>query len=202
MNMRTIILLSTMVIAVWAAGCASKGDRTPEDAVAASPATAVDEREAELRQLVRRHIESAQRSESDARADLIHRRPYFYKEYGVYPNGADDFEVDIQESESRSAPYFANVRIDKVRYATRFHRKRDEASSDSSFLRDTGVETLSYQWRGGAWKRVGALFVAEKTEENVNGEWVPPREEIKRTVEQEEEPGWWGRTWSKITGVF
>lgn len=200
--MRTIIHWSLVIVAVLAAGCASRGGQSPEDAVTVSSAAAVDEREGELRQLVRRHIESAQRNQSEAQADLIHRRPYFYKEYGIYPNGAEDFEVDIQESESRSAPYLANVRIEKIRYATRFHRKRDEANSDSNFLRDTGVETVSYQWRGGAWKRVGALFVAEKTEENVNGEWVPPREEIKRTVEQEEEKGWWGRTWSKITGVF
>lgn len=197
---RNIILWSTVVVAALSAGCASKGGRTPEEAT--SQVSVVDDRESELRQLVRRHVESAQRNQSEAQADLIHRRPYYYKEYGVYPAGPENFDLDIQESESLSAPYLANVRVEKIRYATRFHRKRDEASSDANFLRDTGFETLSYQWRGGAWKRVGALFVAEKTEEEVNGEWVPAREEIKRTIEQEEEQGWWGRTWSKVTGVF
>lgn len=202
MIMRNFILWSMLLAVAIAVGCASKGQPSAEGALAASPDSAVDDREAELRQLVRRHIESTQRTQSEAQVDLIHRRPYYYKEYGVYPSGPDSFEVDIQESESRSAPYLANVRVEKVRYATRFHRKRNEANADANFLRDTGVETLSYQWRGGAWKRVGALFVAEKTEENVNGEWVPAREEIKRTVEQEEERGWWGRSWSKITGIF
>lgn len=158
--------------------------------------------EEQLRALVRRHIETASRSQQEAEADVLHRRPYYYKEYSVYPDGADTFEVDIQETESRTVPYVADVRIAKLRYATRLHRERREAEADTNFLRDTGEETLTFEWRGGAWKRVGALYVAEKTEESVNGEWVTPREEVQRTVASEEEPGWWGRTWSKITDVF
>ena len=200
--MRTFLLWSTLIIVAIAGGCASKGgDKGSEPSVDVS-ASADADREAELRQLVKRHIETAQRTQDEREAELIRRHPYFYKEYGVYPGGSDNYEVDIQESELRTVPYLANVRIEKMRYATRFHRNRNEAAADSNFLRDTGVETLSYQWRGNAWKRVGALFVAEKTEENVNGEWVPPQEEIKRTVAQEEEKGWWGRTWSKVKGVF
>jgi len=132
----------------------------------------------------------------------VFRRPYFFKEYSVYPDGADEFDADIRETESRTAPVVANVTLEKQRFATRLHRKRAEAAADENFLRDTGVETMTFEWRGGQWKRVGTLFVAEKTEEYVNGEWVPPQEEIQRTVAEEERPGWWGRTWGKITGVF
>jgi hypothetical protein len=88
-----------------------------------------------------------------------------------------------------------------LRYATRMHRKRDQAQADGNFLRDTGAQTISYELRNGKWWRAGSLFVAEKTEEYVSGEWVPVQEEVQRTVAAEEEnANWFNRTWSAITG--
>ncbi len=99
-------------------------------------------------------------------------------------------------------PYRAQVKIEKKRFATKMHRKRDEALADSNYFRDTGAETLTFELRNGRWYRAGSIFVAESTEENVNGEWVPAQEEVERTVAAEEEnsENWWQRAWSSVTG--
>ncbi|MBP8130139.1 MAG: hypothetical protein KA184_11230 [Candidatus Hydrogenedentes bacterium] len=194
------LILPAMFLVACVFGCAHNGKGVDAEQVEVTEASS--EREEALNELVRHTIASAQRGQDEARGDIVFRRPYFFKEYSVYPDGADEFDADIRETESRTAPVVANVTLEKQRFATRLHRKRAEAAADENFLRDTGVETMTFEWRGGQWKRVGTLFVAEKTEEYVNGEWVPPQEEIQRTVAEEERPGWWGRTWGKITGVF
>jgi hypothetical protein len=158
--------------------------------------------EMELRGIVAGRIEAAGRSVDEQRNKVIRRNPYLYKEYSVYPDGANNLKVILQEKEARSTPYIADVTVAKQRFSTRLHRKRGEAENDSNFLRDTGTETVTYELRNHKWMRVGSLFVAQKTEENVNGEWVPIKETAKRTVPAEEEKarGWFKRTWSKITG--
>lgn len=157
--------------------------------------------EATLRKLVKAHIERESRASDAQRDTVVRRKPYFSKEYCVYPDGPDGFRLLIQEQEGRSVPCIADVTMAKLRFVTRYHRTRVEAEGDTSFLRDTGAETITYKLRNGRWTRVGSLFVAEKTEENVNGEWVPVEETVKRTVAAEEpQPGWLSRTWSQITG--
>jgi len=179
---------------------ADAGSRVADKPVQAQPS--VSDYKSALRELVSARIQSATKDAVEQRAVLIKRKPYFYKEYEVYPEGSDRFDVTIQERESRNIPLIADVAIDKQRFATRFHRKRQEAQNDMKFLRDTGTETITYELQGGRWVRVGSLFVASKSEEKVNGEWVPVKETQSRTVagEQGEPKGWFGRTWSKIVG--
>jgi len=159
--------------------------------------------ENELRGLVTGHIDAAAKSGDAGRTQVVRRKPYFYKEYEIYPEGAGDLKITIQEKESRSVPYIADVTMSKQRYATRMHRKRGEAEQDRNFLRDTGTETDTYELRNGKWTRVGSMFVATKSEESVNGEWLPVDETVKRTVASEEQKakgGWLKRTWANITG--
>ena len=157
-------------------------------------------REAALRKLVKRHVEQAARTTSEDRHELERSKPYYYKEYSVYPEGTERMTIEIREQDSRSRPYVADITLPKIQYSTRLHRKRQEAVEDDNFLRGTGTETLTYELRNGRWRPVGSLFVAEKTEENINGEWVPLEEEIVRTIEAEERKGWFARQWSKIMG--
>jgi len=159
--------------------------------------------ENELRTLVTGQIDAVAKSGDAGGTQVVKRMPYFYKQYEVYPQGAADLKITMQEKESRSVPYIADVTMSKQRYATRMHRKRGEAEQDRNFLRDTGTETDTYELRNGKWARVGSMFVATKSEENVNGEWLPVDETVKRTVASEEEKakgGWLKRTWAAITG--
>jgi NADH:ubiquinone oxidoreductase subunit len=112
-------------------------------------------------------------------------------------------KVMLQETESKSVPYMADVTIAKQRFSTKLHRKRGEAEKDVNFLRDTGTETATYELRSGKWVRAGSIFVANKSEENVNGEWMAVDETVKRVVPEEEKKakgGWLKRTWSSFTG--
>ena len=169
--------------------------------VEASVDAGAGDAEAKLRKLVKAHIERETRAADVQRDTVVRRKPYFSKEYCVYPDGPEGFRLLIQGQEGRSVPSIADVTMAKVRFATRYHRKRVAAEGDTNFLRDTGTKTITYKLRNGRWTRVGSLFVAEKTEENVNGEWVPVEETVKRTVAAEEpQPGWLSRTWSKVTG--
>jgi hypothetical protein len=155
--------------------------------------------DAELRALASKRVNDV--GGEDGRGKVIKRKPYYYKEYAIYPDGSGDMQVDIREQDSRTVPYTAQVKLSKQRFATKLHRKRDEAVADSNFLRDTGTETLTFELRSQRWWRVGSLFVAERTEELVNGEWVPAKEEVERTVAEEEKDGnWFNRAWSNITG--
>jgi len=169
-------------------------------AVAAGPAVSDSDREAALLKTVQQSIDTANRAGAGQRDAVVQRKPYFFKAYDVYSGSAEDAKVVIQEKDSHSLPYVADVTLEKQRFATRLHRKKIDAERDTSFLRETGMETVTYEYRNGKWKRAGSLFVAEKKEEQVNGEWAAVKEELKPAVKSESSRGWLGRAWSAITG--
>ena len=160
----------------------------------ADPVSASD-REANLRELVRNELSANEARSGSASAELVARRPYYFREYAEYRGASGDFELDFRERDSRTAPYAAEVAYDKLRYSTRLHRNREQARADSNFLRDTGRETVSYEMRNGEWRKVGSFFVADRTEEQVDGEWVAVNESVLRTVVAEEPSrrGLWDR---------
>ena len=195
-------------LALTLAACARFGgrsDRADKAEAGNGPAAAEadrDDLETTLRRAVRRRIEAAPDTASDRHGTLVRRRPYFCKEYDVYPDGDRDPSVLITETESRTAPYMASVKVAKQRYATKYRRNKDEARADGNFLRSTGVETLSYEYRGGRWTLRGSFLLIDKTEENIPGEWVPVQPQVPQgaAADAPERKGWWGRTWSTITG--
>ncbi|HUW61447.1 MAG TPA: hypothetical protein VMZ06_10610 [Candidatus Bathyarchaeia archaeon] len=172
----------------------------PGAAGPAAPAVSDSDRAAALLKTVQQSIDSANRRGAGQRDAVVQRKPYFFKAYDVYSGNAEDAKIVIQEKDSHSLPYVADVTLEKQRFATRLHRKRMDAERDSSFLRETGTETVTYEYRNGKWKRAGSLFVAEKKEEQVNGEWAAVKEEPKPAIKSEGTRGWLGRAWSAITG--
>lgn len=132
---------------------------------------------------------------------VIRRRPYYLKEYAEYPQGVQGADITMHETDSVTAPYTAEVTIPKIRYATQLHRNKSDAQADDAFLRDTGIETLNFELRGGKWRRVGGLFVPDRTEEYVDGGWESVVREVERRAEPDYEPGWFERTWRRIPGL-
>ncbi len=130
-----------------------------------------ESQEAQLREIVEEHVARAARVDSPEAAPVVKLKPYFLKEFTQYPAGTSSMEVSIRETQSRMAPRVADVTLPKLRYATRMHRKRDVARGDSHFYRETGNETLTYQWRNGRWAQVASMFVVDAKEEQVGGEW-------------------------------
>ena len=159
-----------------------------------------DDLEQRLTRIVEQRISATQSERETNRNTLQRRRPYYYKEYEVYHQGAEDMRIEIREVDALSTPFRAEVSLAKQRFATRLHRERDAAATDNDFLRDTGKEQLTYELRNGRWMKVGSLFLSERTERNEGGEWVPVEERVERTVKTEEEAaeGWFARAWSKI----
>lgn len=193
------LMSSCATVKGWRGGDVETGPTVTEATVDESASES--ELESELLQLVKQHVAEVDADSSSNQSRIIRKRPYYFKEYSNYPAGAKPLEVVLTETESRTAPYVADVTLEKVRYATRLHRSREEARLDTSFLRDTGSETLSYELRSGRWTRVGSFFLAEKTEEQVNGDWVVVQRMLQRTVQAEEpEKGWFARSWSRLTG--
>lgn len=175
--------------------CFGGGNRSPAPGDA-YVAPAKEEYEARLRKLVRRRLSEAEDGE---RSRLRGRKPHFYKEYSAYPDGDRAFELELQEMESRTSPLRGQVTARKVRSSTRVHRNREVARADSKFLRETGTETTTYELRNGKWQRVGSLFVAERTEELVDGEWVAyRRREPPVAMKAGGEKGRIGRTWDWV----
>ncbi len=196
------VVFSLGLCAVLAASCSSTGgDQKEAGQPESSAPVASGDQEVRLRAMVSDYIRSSGQPESGGHAKLVERKPYYFKEYSVYTGGPDAYTLEIQEKESKTAPYSAVVKIDKQRFATRMYRARDDAAADNNFLRDTGSETITFEFRNGRWWRAGSLFVAQKTEEHVNGEWVPAKEEVDQAVASEEQDSsWWDRAWYAVTG--
>ena len=206
MKMRLIQCLSVGFILMAGTSCSLLRGGPPSHTAAASDTVAqsgVQDKEAKLRALVREHIQKAAQSEEAGKALLIDKKPYFFKEYENFPDGAEAFKVLLQKTETRSKQYVAEVRLNKIRYATRLHRNKKDAQHDNSFLRSTGVETMTYEFRNGHWVRIGTLFIASKGEENINGEWIPLKEEVPAVIPKDspaKKRGWLHKSWFWITG--
>ena len=209
LSIRSLAVVTLAVALGLLSSCATvRGWRSDSDkgsnvqtGEALEAAASRSELESELLRIVQVHVADVEANSSNNQSRIIKQRPYYFKEYSNYTNRASESDIVMTELESRTSPYVADVKMNKVRHATRLHRSRDEARLDDSFLRDTGVETLSYELRNGRWTRVGSFFLAEKTEEQVNGDWVTVRRMLQRTVVAEEpEKGWFGKTWSRVTG--
>lgn len=180
----------------------TQSESGPVAGATVNESTDIEQVQSELRKVVANYIRSEMNAGDERKSVVIHRQPYYLKEYSQYPDGPDVFTVDFTETDSKTTPYSADVTAARLRYSTRFHRDRSEAEADTSFLRDTGEEHLAFEFRTGRWQKVGSLFLAKKTEENVNNEWVAPKEQIMRTVAAEEAQGesWLSSIWSKVTG--
>lgn len=157
--------------------------------------------EERLHDIVRDYIRETQHDYDRRTAPVIRRRPYFLREFVHYPDGPDVFDVEFREIDSRIRPLLAEVQLNKVRYSTRMHRKRDRAEEDRNFLRDTGEETLVYEWRSGRWTLISVFFNAHKTEELIADEWQPRRDDTLRVIPEEDQPGWFGRIWQRVRGA-
>lgn len=192
-----VLIVSTMFLS----GCAILGSRAPK-APPASEATGETEAESEqldafearLRALVRGELRSAGSQPDRPSTKVINEKPHYYKEYFVYPNGEDDYTLEFTESESHTTPLSAEMNVEKIRFATRLHSKKEDARLDETFIRGTGTETTSYELRNGKWRRLGSLYVAEKTEKLIDGEWRSFRDTPSRSQAAEEESkSWWQR---------
>lgn len=188
---------------VFGTGCKTKNSDSGEVVVVSAGVSADATRadhEATLRQTVQKQIEIATRTSGVNNAQLLHRTPYWFREYVNYPDGATVLSSVVAETESLTRPYQAEVEVNKVRFATRLHRSRKEAAADSNFLRDTGTEVISFELRNGQWSRTGSMYVANSTEEQVNGVWQPVNEQATIAVQAEDGGGFFSKTWSRIFG--
>ena len=196
-NTQGLRVIAGLLFAIVLGSCGSNGGPQGIEPSFAETSTATDRDalEAELKRFVRRTLGSAPQGESTANAQFYRKKPYFYKAFTTYPEGPDSFSMDFQEQESRTTPYVADVTIPSLRYATKLHRNRDRARNDSSFIRATGTETISYEMRNGRWWRTGSFFMAETREELAGGVWGPVRELPASAFSTPEEPkkGWFGR---------
>ena len=158
-----------------------------------------EEREAVLLERVRARIEAAHETQDESRREVRYQRPFYFREYAEYPEGIEAVTTEIEPTDSRITPYTATVEVSRTRFSTRMHRSAEAARQDSNFFRSIGAERLSYELRNNRWVKTGSLFVAERTEEYVDGQWRPVQEVAARSPEPEP-PGWLRRTWNTIVG--
>lgn len=176
-------------------GCASNGNSGSSVAEAAFEVTPVSEHEDELRTQVKADLRQERRREGQENTRLVARKPYFYKQFHTFPEEPGLYTLEFTEKDSRTTPLIADLEVPKTRYATRLTKKRDDARADESFIRNTGIERVSYEMRNGRWRRTGSLYIADSSDEFVDGAWRP----IERTrrvyedIEEEQGGGFWSR---------
>ncbi|MGC8737367.1 MAG: hypothetical protein ACP5UA_01825 [Candidatus Hydrogenedens sp.] len=150
----------------------------------------------ELQQIVNNEIKSAMAIDKNY---VYHKKPYFWKNYSSYNNTEGPFEINIQETDSKSKPYIAKIELEKTMYYTKLHRSKRDAEEDTNLIRSSGKETLTYELRNGRWTKLGSLFVPEQTEKKVGDTWVPLKEEeIQKEQPEEPKQGWLNRIRSWI----
>jgi hypothetical protein len=155
-----------------------------------------------LRDLVAQRIQHLESRADTVDGGLVYRNPYWLREYVEYPRGAAGIQIEIRETQSQTAPFVGTARVEKQRFATKMYRRQDEARADGNYLRDTGTEVLTYEFRHGRWVRIGALFTAEVTERREGGSWVRVEPEVRAemTPPRTPEGGFISRTWSRLLG--
>lgn len=188
-------------------GCASlrfwEGDGPKADPVPADTKTQVStgDPEAALHEVVRARIGREGELDPARDANLVDARPYWYRELVVYPDGPEAYTLEMRETTSKTIPYTGHVELRQIRYATKLHRSRSKAAQDTNFYRSFGTKFLTYRYSNGEWREEGSMFVAERKEEKVGGEWVLVRKEDEAPLTtQEPEPGWLGQLWQNIFG--
>jgi hypothetical protein len=182
-----VVFLASLILS----GCASNGGG---DDAAVIESVSSETRQEQLRELVAAETARARRNQGEETAQLLFSKPHYYKEYWVFPAEEPVYSADFTEKESLSIPLTAEVELEKTRFATRVHRDKGEARDDANYLRSTGIEQSSYELRHGQWRRVGSLFVAQRTEELRDGEWVQVEEERPVvSIDEEEVGGFWSR---------
>ena len=162
MKFTQAILLGLIVLAMPACSIFRSGN--DDSALPASIDAGDIGHEDRLRALVDDSLSKLQRNDSTDAAQILFRKPFFYKESVSYSDGIDGYSLDIRTSESLTTPYTAQVRLRKERFATKFHKKKNEARKDGTFFKSSGFETLSYELRNGRWREVGTLYVATETD--------------------------------------
>lgn len=198
-SLRFSLLCTVVFLAV--AGCAGKGGGVATPAMIENQeADATESQEQQVTKLTRRYIEGDLRTKPENKNEVLRAHPYWYKEYSEYPQGSDNIQVRMTETDSRTSPYRAEATFPKLRFSTKMHRSRMDAQNDQSFFRDTGHETLQFENRNGRWVLLGRTFVADTSEELIDGQWQPVREEAERVEAPEQSQGFLGRTWDLITG--
>ena len=188
-------IVLVLVAALVVGGCAHSTKKESAASVASeSRVEQTPEYETILRESITRELLAEARRGDAPASKIVFKKPFYFKEYFSYPNAGDIFVLDFTETESRTVPLTAEANIEKTRFSTRVHQKREDARIDENFLRDTGIETISYELRNGKWHRQASLYVAAKTEENISGEWQSIHDRPERHIFEPEKPkGGWRR---------
>jgi hypothetical protein len=146
-------------------GCALFGGGKSDSKVMTSEMVAdQSQHEVQLRALVDRRLTESSTSNSANNAQLLYRKPFYYREYVEYPDDIDSYLVEISKTEYKGTPYVAKVRLAKKRYVTALEKKKPKARKDSEFFYSTGMQTLSYEMRHGKWLETGSVFVAQESQ--------------------------------------
>jgi hypothetical protein len=197
----TVCFLATGMLGCKTLGWGDKADESDSVETVDIEGHSVSSARLSLQETLQDRVDDAASGDDFGAANLVKREPYWFKEFTVYPRGLEGTVIEMDETGSRTVPYTAEVKLEKQRYTTGLHRKKDNARADEVFFRDSGMETISYELRNGNWVQEGSLFMASRVEEYINGEWVPIDGDIQRTLGSDvDKKGFFGRTWDRIAG--
>jgi hypothetical protein len=196
-----LILIAACALVAGSTGCAFwRANESEAEAPAPGPRVdAPSDYRPALHSTVIEQLGLTEEDEVDPK--LRYARPYWYKEYVVYPGGPSDYRTQVSERESRIVPAEARVEIEKIRYATKLWRDRADAVNDNDYFRGRGREVIIYQLRNGRWQEVSSMFVAERVEQKIAGEWQPmTADEQLELARTDEDPGFFQRMWNMVFG--
>ena len=179
-----MLSVSCATVKGWFSHDSEKSDSQEQSSHESIKAPTKEDYLQDLQQIIKNEIKSAATADKNT---IYRKKPYFWKYYSIYTTTDEPFNINLQETDSKSKPYIAKIELEKTMYYTKLHKTRRDAEEDNDFIRSIGKETLTYELRNGRWTKMGSVFVPEKTEKKSGDSWVPLREE-EILKEQPEEP--------------
>jgi hypothetical protein len=154
-----------------------------------------------LKEAVREHIASAERTKLDEENRIRSTPPYFYKRFELYPSTLGEPEFSIRETDSTLKPYEATVAARKARLTTKYHTSRYTCARDEEFIRDIGKQTDTYVYESGKWTLMHSLFEVEQTSVLRGDTWADVTETIDRMGDAERS-SFFGRVGAFFRRIF
>jgi ParB-like chromosome segregation protein Spo0J len=154
-----------------------------------------------LKRAAKEQIETAEQRRLEDESTVRSAPPYFYRRFELYPEGADEPEISLKETDSSLKPYEADVAVRKARFTTKYHTSRTVCAQDKEFIRDVGMQTDTYVYENRQWNLVYSLFEVEETRVLRGDEWVDVTGKAERMA-QDRGVSFFGRVGGFFRTVF
>jgi hypothetical protein len=186
---RSLILLILGLLT----GCASVDTRTPKnpDPIIKGEVT-MEKAERALQMKLTKYMSFHEQNIEQYKKEVVKLTSggdtsYYYKYYDEFPEGPENANISVTETDEFSPMFRAEVRYRKIRYQTRYTKSESKAKKDTDFIRDHGTQNEEYEFDGEVWRLKSSIFEVTRTSVYDRDRWNATQDRIRRVEEEKPE---------------